>query len=69
VLNLTIPDWKSEWGGFLNFFDEYGNIEAGFRPMFNSLNLFLVPQRHSVSYVAPFAPVGRYAITGWAMDP
>lgn len=69
VLNLTIPDWKSEWGGFLNFFDEYGNIEAGFRPLFNSLNLFLVPQRHSVSYVAPFAPVGRYAITGWAMDP
>lgn len=69
VLNLTIPDWKSEWGGFLNFFDEHGNIEAGFRPMFNSLNMFLVPQRHSVSYVAPFAPVGRYAITGWAMDP
>lgn len=69
VLNLTIPDWKSEWGGFLNFFDQHGNIEAGYKPMFNSLNLFLVPQRHSVSYVAPFAPVGRYAITGWAMDP
>ncbi len=69
VLNLTIPDWKSEWGGFLNFFDKHGNIEAGFKPMFNSLNLFLVPQRHSVSHVAPFAPVGRYAITGWAMDP
>lgn len=69
VLNLTIPEWKSEWGGFLNFFDAHGNIEAGFRPIFNSLNLFLVPQRHSVSYVAPFAPVGRYAITGWAMDP
>ncbi|ATW04051.1 2OG-Fe(II) oxygenase family protein [Sphingorhabdus sp. YGSMI21] len=69
VLNLTIPDWKSEWGGYLNFFDEHGNIEAGFRPMFNSLNMFLVPQRHSVSHVVPFAPVGRYAITGWAMDP
>ncbi|VWX59001.1 2OG-Fe(II) oxygenase [Sphingorhabdus sp. 109] len=69
VLNLTIPDWKSEWGGYLNFFDGNGNVDAGFRPIFNSLNLFLVPQRHSVSYVAPFAPVGRYAITGWAMDP
>tara|TARA_R110002124_G_scaffold44984_1_gene136532 strand:- start:4338 stop:5078 length:741 start_codon:yes stop_codon:yes gene_type:complete len=68
VLNLTIPDWKSEWGGYLNFFDQHGNIEAGFRPIFNSLNLFLVPQRHSVSYVAPFAPSGRYAITGWALD-
>jgi len=68
VLNLTIPDWKSEWGGYLNFFDQHGNIEAGFRPIFNSLNLFLVPQRHSVSYVAPFAPDGRYAITGWALD-
>lgn len=69
VLNLSIPDWKSEWGGYLNFFDANGNIEAGFKPAFNTLNMFLVPQRHSVSYVPEFAPVGRFAITGWAMDP
>ncbi|MEM8917988.1 MAG: 2OG-Fe(II) oxygenase family protein [Pseudomonadota bacterium] len=69
VLNLTIPDWKSEWGGFLNFFDSEGNINLGIRPVFNSLNLFRVPQRHSVSVVAPSAPIGRFSITGWAMDP
>lgn len=69
VLNLCIPDWKSEWGGYLNFFDEHGNIDAGFKPAFNTLNMFTVPQRHSVSYVPEFAPVGRFAITGWAMDP
>lgn len=69
VLNLTIPDWKSEWGGFLNFFDEEGNVSLGLRPVFNSLNLFRVPQRHSVSLVAPSAPTGRFSITGWAMDP
>ncbi|SIO15164.1 Proline 4-hydroxylase (includes Rps23 Pro-64 3,4-dihydroxylase Tpa1), contains SM-20 domain [Parasphingorhabdus marina DSM 22363] len=69
VLHLTIPDWKSEWGGFLNFFDEEGNVSLGLKPVFNSLNLFRVPQRHSVSLVAPSAPVGRFSITGWAMDP
>ncbi|MEO0440292.1 MAG: 2OG-Fe(II) oxygenase family protein [Pseudomonadota bacterium] len=69
VLNLTIPDWKSEWGGFLNFFDNDGNVSLGLRPVFNTLNLFRVPQRHSVSLVAPSAPIGRFSITGWAMDP
>jgi Rps23 Pro-64 3,4-dihydroxylase Tpa1-like proline 4-hydroxylase len=64
VLNLT-KDWKPDWGGYLNILDETGNIVAGFMPRFNTLNLFLVPLRHHVSLVAPFAPVGRVAITGW----
>lgn len=64
VLNLA-KDWKPDWGGYLNFMDIKGNVLAGFMPRFNTLNLFLVPLRHNVSHVPPFAPMGRYAITGW----
>lgn len=68
VLNLAIDDWRPEWGGYLEFYDEEGDVIAGFRPRFNALNLFAVPQKHAVTYVPPFAPVGRYAITGWFRD-
>lgn len=68
VLNFAIDDWRPEWGGYLQFYDEEGDVIAGFRPRFNALNMFAVPQKHSVTYVAPFAPVGRYAITGWFRD-
>lgn len=68
VLNLTIDDWYPDWGGYLVFFDDDGNIETGFKPEFNTLNLFLVPQAHAVTYVPPFAPKGRYAISGWLRD-
>ena len=68
VLNLTIDDWYPDWGGYLVFYDEEGNIEAGFMPRFNTLNLFRVPQAHAVTYVPPFAPRGRYAISGWLRD-
>lgn len=64
VLNLA-KDWKPDWGGYLNFMDLKGNIVAGFMPRFNTMNLFLVPLRHNVSHVPPFAPMGRFAITGW----
>ncbi len=65
VMNFCADDWRPDWGGYLNFFDEDGDVIAGFKPRFNALNLFRVPQRHNVSYVAPFAPVSRFAITGW----
>ena len=68
VLNMTSEEWRPEWGGYLQFYDEEGDVIAGVRPRFNSLNLFAVPQKHSVTYVAPFAPVARYAITGWFRD-
>lgn len=68
VLNLTIDDWHPDWGGYLVFYDEDGNIETGFKPKFNTLNLFAVPQDHAVTYVPPFAPKGRYAIGGWLRD-
>lgn len=65
VLNFSPPDWHPDWGGYLLFLDEDGDVVEGFRPRFNALNLFKVPQSHLVSYVPPFAPMGRMAVTGW----
>jgi Rps23 Pro-64 3,4-dihydroxylase Tpa1-like proline 4-hydroxylase len=67
VLSLA-RDWRPDWGGYLLFYDEDDDVIAGMKPRFNCLNLFRVPQRHNVSYVPPFAPLGRYAITGWFRD-
>lgn len=68
VLSLCAEDWRPDWGGYLMFYDDDGDVVAGFRPRFNTLNLFLVPQKHNVTYVPPFAPVGRFSITGWFRD-
>jgi len=61
-------NWRAEYGGVLQFFDENHNPEQGFVPKFNSLMLFSVPQLHAVSSVSRFAPLGRYSITGWFQD-
>lgn len=68
VLNMSRDDWHPDWGGYLLFLDEDGDVIEGFRPRFNALNLFAVPTSHMVSYVPPFAPMGRTAITGWLRD-
>ncbi|MEO6581200.1 MAG: 2OG-Fe(II) oxygenase family protein [Sphingomicrobium sp.] len=65
VLNLVPDRWRPDWGGYLNFFDEAGDISHGYMPRFNCLNLFRVPRHHNVSYVAPFAAGNRLAVTGW----
>lgn len=64
VINLT-RHWRPDWGGLLHFSAEDGTVLDTFFPHFNSLSLFKVPQRHFVSYVAPFAMAERQAITGW----
>jgi SM-20-related protein len=64
VINLT-RRWSPDWGGLLHFADEAGNVTDTFFPHFNSLSLFTVPQRHFVSYVAPYAQGMRSAVTGW----
>ena len=64
VMNLT-PQWRPDWGGLLQFYDDRGNVAQGFTPAFNVLNLFRVPQPHSVSWVTPLAGAARYSITGW----
>ena len=57
--------WKPDWGGFLQFYDEAGNITQGFMPRFNAISMFATPQNHSVSYVTPFCGNRRVSITGW----
>ena len=64
VINLT-RRWRPDWGGLLHFADDEGNVVDTFFPHFNSLSLFTVPQKHFVSYVAPYAQGERYAVTGW----
>ena len=64
VLNLS-PVWERDWGGFLQFFDDRDNVEVAFKPAFNTLNLFTVPQLHSVSMVANYVTAERISITGW----
>jgi hypothetical protein len=64
VLNLT-RDWRIEWGGLLQFHDEHGHVSCALTPRWNALNLFAVPQAHSVSMVTPAARLDRLSITGW----
>ena len=64
VMNLS-PEWDRDWGGFLQFFDASGNIEQAFKPAFNALNIFTVPQLHSVSMVSTYVTERRLAVTGW----
>jgi SM-20-related protein len=64
VINLT-QGWRTDWGGLLQFHNAAGDVPLALKPGFNTIHLFRVPQMHSVSYVAPFAAVPRYAITGW----
>lgn len=64
VLNLT-PRWWVDWGGVLMFHDEDGHVAEGYAPRFNALNVFAVPQVHSVSAVSRLAQDPRYSITGW----
>ena len=68
VLGFT-KSWHPDWGGLLQFYDDNDNVTDVFMPRFNSLSLFTVPQYHAVTYVAPYAPMGRLAITGWFQDP
>jgi Rps23 Pro-64 3,4-dihydroxylase Tpa1-like proline 4-hydroxylase len=68
VSYLTLGDWRSPWDGHLNFFDEDWDVAQAFRPRFNCLNLFRVPQWHSVGEVSASAALARYAVTGWARD-
>jgi hypothetical protein len=64
VFGMT-PQWRLEWGGLLLFHGDDNASAAGNMPRFNTLDLFAVPQQHSVSMVTPAAPVRRYAVTGW----
>jgi len=64
VFGLT-PYWRLEYGGLLLFHGPHDRTVSGNVPRFNVLDLFRVPQQHSVSIVTPAAPHKRYAVTGW----
>ena len=68
VLNFT-REWRADWGGVLHFLGADDQVVEGYVPRFNALNVFRVPQRHAVSYVAPFTRAGRYSISGWLHAP
>lgn len=66
VLSLS-PEWKSGWGGLLQFFKSRASnaVQKSFVPRFNTLSIFKVPTLHQVSRVEPHARVPRLSITGW----
>lgn len=64
VLSLN-PQWRVEWGGLLLMHGEASQEAQALVPGFNRLNLFAVPQLHSVSEVTRAAPYRRYSVTGW----
>lgn len=64
VLGLT-PEWRTEWGGLLLFHDADGHVLEGYTPRFNALNIFSIPQIHSVSQVAGFVTAERLSVTSW----
>jgi Rps23 Pro-64 3,4-dihydroxylase Tpa1-like proline 4-hydroxylase len=66
VFNLT-PRWQPDWGGQLQFIGPDGHVAEAWVPRFNALNVFAVPQPHSVSIVSPFAVGARYSVTGWLL--
>jgi len=67
VMNLS-PEWERDWGGLLQFFDSKDNVEEAFKPSFNTLNIFTIPQLHSVSMVSTYVTAERLAVTGWFRD-
>ncbi len=64
VFNLT-KSWNLNWGGYLAFYDDKENIVEALKPSFNTLNMFSVPQLHSVQQVTSFASEKRLSLLGW----
>ena len=58
-------DWKKDWGGLLEFFDNTGALTDAFVPKFNTLSMFEIPIPHQVSPVTNAAKTPRNSITGW----
>jgi hypothetical protein len=69
VWNLTIADWKPQWGGLLHLLDPtWKHVEMSITPAFNTLVLFDVRgegRPHFVSPVIAGVREKRLAISGW----
>ena len=57
--------WRADWGGQLLMHGPGGDIERGFTPRFNTMNLFRTPRWHSVAQVATYAAAPRLSVVGW----
>jgi SM-20-related protein len=57
--------WRADWGGQLLMHAANGDVERGFVPRFNSMNLFRTPRWHSVAQVATYAAAPRLSVVGW----
>jgi Rps23 Pro-64 3,4-dihydroxylase Tpa1-like proline 4-hydroxylase len=68
VINMT-KDWRGDWGAKTEFFDDDGSVVESFVPSFNTITIFRVPQPHSVTFVPPFCPARRVAMSGWFLEP
>lgn len=66
VINLT-KEWRSDWGGLLQFLDDDDRVTETLMPRFNTISMFRTPALHCVSPVALFATGSRYTITGWLL--
>lgn len=60
--------WEPDWGGLLQFFSPDKLPTDSLSPGYNTLDLFDVSHWHSVTYVTPFAPKQRLAVSGWFID-
>lgn len=63
VFNFT-RRWESDWGGLLQLVDD-NQVKETITPGFNSVSILKLPQRHQVSYVAPYATEQRLTVTTW----
>jgi len=58
-------DWHPDWGGLLQFYQQDGTPRDAWSPQYNTLTLFDVEHVHAVTFVAPYAKIPRFSITGW----
>lgn len=66
VINLT-KEWRSDWGGVLQFLDDDDRVTETLMPRFNTISMFRTPAMHCVSPVALYATGSRYTVTGWLL--
>lgn len=58
-------DWDADWGGNRFFRGEKGEVEAVYPSAFNSLTVFKVPTRQSISTVTGYGRGLNLSISGW----
>lgn len=60
-------DWDVDWGGNRLFRGKKGDVEDLYPSLFNSLTLFKVPQKQSLSLITGYSKGLRLSISGWLL--